>query len=346
MPHELSPSKRFLAEPAMRRSIEDFVRRRVPASDVEDIVQTVLVEALASTTRPQEEDELRRWLLGIARHKVVDHHRRRSREMASELPDVAVGPAPVEERSLAQWAEEQAGANRDARSTLEWMAREGEGEKLEAIAEEEKVPAARVRQRVSRMRRWMKERWLAELAAAAALAVLALVLWRLFHKDEPVAQPVPEPRPSSTDVAPEAPIDRARALRDKAYKDCDRAAWQECLDRLDEAKGLDPAGDSDPRVGAARTRANDALRNEGPVKQKDAPPPIPTASTSPAPPKSTSAPAPPKSTSAPAPTAPKKPILEKKPPEPKQQVKSTGKDAVDFQAPADQKKRSKTTFKK
>ena len=48
MPHDVSPSKRILAEPAVRRSLEDFVRRRVPASDVDDIVQTVLAAKAAN----------------------------------------------------------------------------------------------------------------------------------------------------------------------------------------------------------------------------------------------------------------------------------------------------------
>lgn len=304
MSSDVSPSKRFLAEPAMRRALEDFVRKRVPASDVEDIVQTVLVEALAAPSRPQEESELRRWLLGIARHKVVDHHRRASRETAAEIPDLPVGPAPVEEQSLVQWAEKQAGASPDAKSTLEWMAREGEGEKLEAIAAEEKVPAARIRQRVSRMRRWMKERWLAELAAAAALVVLGLVLWRLLRKEEPITQPSPEPRPVPSSL-PDPVMERARALRETAFESCDRSAWKECLEKLDEAKALDPAGDADPRVGAARARAQDALKNEAPLNQKDAPAPTP------APVQQKRAPAP---TSAPTvPPAPKKsePIQQK-----------------------------------
>ncbi len=295
MPSDVSPSKRILAEPAMRRVLEDFVRKRVSTSDVDDIVQTVLMEALAAPSRPQEESELRRWLLGIARHKVVDHHRRASRETVAEIPDLPVGPPPVEEQSLVQWAEKQAGESDDAKSTLEWMAREGEGEKLEAIAAEEKVPAARIRQRVSRMRRWMKERWLAELAAAAALVMLGLVLWRLLRKEEPITQPGPEPRPVPSSL-PDPVLDRARVLREMAFESCDRSAWKECLERLDEAKALDPAGDSDPRVGAARARATDAINNndDAPKNQKDTPPP-PT--TQPAP-KKAPAPVP---TSAPAP---------------------------------------------
>lgn len=264
----------------MRRSLEDFVRRRVPASEVEDIVQTVLVEALASNSRPHEEGELKRWLIGIARHKVVDHHRRRTRETASDDLDMPVGPGPVEERSLAQWAEKQAGEGGDAR-TLEWMAREGEGEKLETIAAEEKVPAARVRQRVSRMRRWMKERWLAELAAAAVLAVLALLLWKLFHKDEPIAVPSPEPRPKSTSEVEPPPIERARLLREQAFEECDRSQWRPCLDKLDEAKRLDPTGDRDPKVGAARQRASDALLQNDAPQKKEAPPSVPTSRSAP-----------------------------------------------------------------
>ena len=299
MPSDAFDEKRLLAEPTMRRMLEDFVRRRVPSSDVDDVVQTVLVEALASPARPRDAEELRRWLVGIAKHKVVDHHRRRSREAAGEIPDVPVAPPPVEARALAQWAEQQAGSSSDAKSTLEWMAREGEGEKLEAIAAEEKVPAARVRQRVSRMRRWMKERWLAELAAAAALVVVALVVWRLLREEEPITQPTPDLPVPSAAPDPRA-LDRARALRDVAFQACDRSDWQECLDRLDEAKTLDPAGDTDPKVGAARARAMDAL----------SPQPAPTTSSKDAPAPQKPAPAP---TSAPAPRTTQAPVKKEAP---------------------------------
>ncbi|WP_438021521.1 sigma factor [Sorangium sp. So ce315] len=257
------PATSPLADPGTRRALEEFVRRRVPGGEVDDVVQTVLCDALASPSRPADPAELRRWLLGIARHKVADHHRRSSRETAAELPDLPVGPPPIEARELARWAEEQAAATRDARQTLAWMAREGEGEKLESIAAEEQVPAARVRQRVSRMRRWMRERWLAELAAVAALALLAIVVVRLLRsaKDLPEVAPLPEPPPRA--VPPEAPrdaLERARALRAEALRACDEAAWRRCLDQLDEADRLDPAGRGAPDVAAARGRALDALR--------------------------------------------------------------------------------------
>jgi DNA-directed RNA polymerase specialized sigma24 family protein len=260
MPTETqTPANDPLGDPALRRSLADFVRRRVPSSDVDDVVQTVLVEALASPNRPKDPAELRRWVLGIARHKVVDLHRRVTREPPSELPDIEAGPPPLEARALARWAEEQAGSAKDAQKTLDWMAREGEGEKLEAIAAEEKVPAARVRQRVSRMRRWMKERWTAELAAVAMLAVLALAAWWILRKREPEAKPVPELPPTITPEPP-SPLERARVLRADAFAECERGAWQPCLDGLDRARALDPVGDTAPAVGAARAKAQDGLR--------------------------------------------------------------------------------------
>lgn len=251
------PATNTLGDPALRRSLTDFVRRRVPAADVDDVVQTVLCDALAAPGRPADPAELRRWLLGIARHKVVDLHRRAHREPPAELPEIEAIPAPIEARELVHWAEKEAGPSHDAQRTLAWMAREGEGEKLEAIAAEEQLPPARVRQRVSRMRRWMKERWAAELAAVALLALLALAAWRLLRRE--IEPPVTHDEPPA--IVPEAPspLERARLLRADALRACDGGQWRACLDGLDNARALDPDGDQAPAIGAARARAEDAL---------------------------------------------------------------------------------------
>jgi DNA-directed RNA polymerase specialized sigma24 family protein len=283
--------KTLLGDPALRRALSDFVRRRVPPSDVDDVVQTVLVDALAATNAPADPRELTRWMLGVARHKVADLHRRAHREPPAELPDLEAAPAPIEEIEMARWAEEQAGSSRDARQTLAWMAREGEGEKLEAIATDEQVPAARVRQRVSRMRRWMKERWLAELAAVAALGVVAVVAWWVLTRaDGPVAHPVPAP---SAPILPEPPdsIDRARSLRADALEKCKREDWAGCLEGLDQARGLDPVGDQAPEIGAARSQASDGLKQNNVAPDATTPPkglvpapkPSPSGATAPAP---------------------------------------------------------------
>lgn len=255
---------RFLSAPETRRFLTDYIRKRVAERDVDDVVQTVLVEALASDRMPEHETEMRKWLVGVARHKIADLHRRAGREQPAELADIEAAPPPVEERELARWAEEQAKGNQEAKKTLDWMAREGEGDKLEHIAEEEQVPAARVRQRVSRMRRFMKERWLAELAAVAALAVLAFIVYKVVSRPVDIAKDAP-PEPAPTDraptpILPEPRVAEAKRVRDEALEKCRRDEHAACLEGLDRAKALDPAGDAAPEVQGARKTAEDALR--------------------------------------------------------------------------------------
>jgi len=292
---------KLLGSAEIRRMLTDYVRRRVSESDVDDVVQTVLVEALSSERVPDERTELRKWLTGVARHKIADLHRRVGREKPSELPEIETAPAPVEEHHLVEWAEREAKkSSKDADATLRWMAREGEGDKLEHIAAEEQLPAATVRQRVSRMRRWMKERWLAELAAAAAaFSILAFLVYRfvLAPKGPEVVReerPVPTATVTARPVAP-SPLERAAELRRTAIPTCGSDAVG-CLQKLDEAKRLDPAGDTAPAVEEARKQANTEIdRNKllGPEPApQDSGPSSTSSSTSP--------------TSTPAPTAPPK----------------------------------------
>src|SRR4051812_16257123 len=176
--------------PDLRSALIAMVRKRVPESEVEDIVQSALAEAIASPHAPDDSESLRRWIFGVAKNKVVDYHRRAGRE-SFDLPDVPGSPAPHDEADMLRWAERHLPEGDDAKKTLGWMLREGEGEKLESIAESEHVPAPRVRQRVSRLRRHFKQNWQRELALLAAVGVIisVLVLWLKNRDDgtEPIA---------------------------------------------------------------------------------------------------------------------------------------------------------------
>jgi DNA-directed RNA polymerase specialized sigma24 family protein len=274
--------RRTLGSPELRRVLVDFVRKRVGPADVEDVVQIVLLDALAASSAPTAPDELKKWVLGVARHKIADHHRRGSREKPSELPDVEVEPPPVEEQQLVEWATREAGkAGKEGERTLGWMAREGEGDKLEHIAAEEKLPAATVRQRVSRMRRFMRERWLAEVAAVALLGGVAFVVWRVLRVPDPIAE---KETPTVTPDEPREPP--ALELRRSGLALCNERRFGECETRLDDAKRLDPAGESTPEVQRAR---EDIARSR--VLPSTAP--IPVVSGTPAPaPSQTAAPPP------------------------------------------------------
>lgn len=257
-----------LADPALRNALIKSLRQRVPAADVEDVVQATLAEAWAAPhdRRPTDADGARRWLWGIARHKVADFHRRGRRERLAtdtDLPhedSVANDHASIDSaeelrdaNDLLRWAEEQLPDGEDVPQTFEWLLREGDGDKLEQIADEASLPAPRVRQRVSRLRRHLRSRWALEVAAVAVLIGLALLAYRHLRglrdapEEEKIVREIPAPVPSS-----EPPHEVAERLREATFPLCAAGDRARCLDGLDRARELDPAGDSAPRVQAAR----------------------------------------------------------------------------------------------
>lgn len=243
----------------LRAALVAMVRKRVPESEVEDIVQQALTEAIDSPHAPAESEALRRWIFGVAKNKIVDYHRRAGRE-TFDLPDVAGSPAPHVEADLLRWAERNLPEGAENHKTLDWMLREGEGEKLESIAEDEKLPAPRVRQRVSRLRRHFKENWRREVTLLAALGVIVTALFLVLRKSEPeiiTHDNVP-------DVAP---------LRRAAFEKCAKAEWKDCIEKLDEARRLDPAGDVVPEVQRARQAAESARQAPSPSSSVQTPPP-------------------------------------------------------------------------
>ena len=247
------PSPLAVLGPALRRDLVAMVKKRVPESDVEDVVQATLAEAIESPHAPKDPEQLRRWLFGVAKHKVVDLHRRRGRE-TFDLPEIEGGPAPHLEADLLRWAEKNLPEGDDAKATLDWMLREGEGEKLESIAESEKLPAPRVRQRVSRLRRHLKTHWQREIALLAAVGVVvgAMVF---FLRGRPGSEIVVDPNGVPFDPR----LRDSEAMRRDGLDRCGRADWRGCLEKLDEAKRLDPAGDARPEVQRAREGAQKAL---------------------------------------------------------------------------------------
>ena len=245
--------------------VRTYVRGRVGKQDQADVVQSVFEAALAAEQVPDDDVELRKWLVGIARHKTIDLFRRQGREQPTEFLELA-GHAtdspldPVEDRDLMRWAEETAReVSPDGDRTLGWIAREGGGEKLEHIAAEERLPAPTVRKRVSRLRAAIRERWVLELAGAAVvLGMLMLIAVKfLFWREQ-----VPEAeREIPTEIRPPdaPPLERAMELRRVAIESCEREPAR-CLGLLDEAKKLDPAGDQHELIREARRRAREQLK--------------------------------------------------------------------------------------
>jgi hypothetical protein len=209
---------------------------------------------------------MRRWVFAIGRNKVADYHRRSGRERREELGEVESEATPQAVGDLLHWVEKVLPEGEKAHEALHWMLREGDGEKLETIAAEARLPAPQVRKRVSRLREHFRERWVLELSALALLALVITAAALLLRKHPaPLPEAVDMPASPPTSPPHRRPVDE---LRERALERCERQAWQECLAGLDEAKELDPAGDASEVVERARKRAADGL--------EPAPAPAPT----------------------------------------------------------------------
>ncbi|HEY5375291.1 MAG TPA: sigma-70 family RNA polymerase sigma factor [Polyangiaceae bacterium] len=257
MPAGLEPKERGarLADPGLRRAVEAAVKRRVRGDDAEDVVQAALADVLSAARVPEDAEEFRRFVFAVTRNKVFDHFRRRVREAPEEeAHEPAASEAPLSARDILRWAEAKL-PDRDAQHTLEWMLREGDGEKLEQIARDANVPAPRVRQRVSRLRRFLREHWAAELMlgtlSLALLAAGTAFYYRHLHRTNEIAEhnPVLLPEP------PQSPEMQGRELRRAALLRCEKSDAAECLAGLDRARALDPAGDRAAEVVNARSAA-------------------------------------------------------------------------------------------
>jgi DNA-directed RNA polymerase specialized sigma24 family protein len=299
-----SQSSAWIAEPGVRDALRRYFARRAPAADVDDLVQGTLTDVLAAANAPAERNEWNRWVYGVARHKLADHFRARPREAlladGAEEEHIAAESAPHSARDLLRWAERELPEGDHAESTLEALLDEADGEAFEDVARARKLPPARLRQRVTRLRRHFRERWAAQVAWIGVVLVFGFGIW--FGMQWKPGKPldpivVEEPRlPSPTASAEEpAPREVAQKLRQKALEDCKAGKDDECLRGLDEARALDPEGET-PEIAAARARA-EARKQD----RKQSIEPVPTSTVRSTPPRGSSTPlvAPPKPTSTP-----------------------------------------------
>ncbi|MBX3229858.1 MAG: sigma-70 family RNA polymerase sigma factor [Labilithrix sp.] len=209
---DIRPPPPELAREDVRRGLVALLRRRVPSQEVDDLAQTILCDALQAGSIPSDPEDLRRWLVGIARHKIADYHRRATRvgkRSAGEAPLASCSSAPVafEEREVLHRVLGDVRTRRDA-ETMEWLVREHGGERLADIAAENGLGAPVVRQRVSRLRRVLRSRWAGAVAVLVAIGAAAAFLGRpeiAIAPEKPVIVRAPEV-PASASPEPLPPL--------------------------------------------------------------------------------------------------------------------------------------------
>jgi DNA-directed RNA polymerase specialized sigma24 family protein len=165
----------YIAAPSTRSALNAYARHRGLHDCADDVVQTVLCDALAVEAVPVDAEDVPRWLSGIARHKVADEHRRRTRRSSLEPPEGSTSP-DHEAKDLLRRIEGELQEPHD-RQALEWLKREHEGEALCEMARAEALAPETLRQRVARFRRKLRARYLVPLGLLLTLAGSATV-WR------------------------------------------------------------------------------------------------------------------------------------------------------------------------
>ena len=91
----LPPFEAFLD--ANGPTVYRFLRVAVGPVDADDVYQETFLAALRAYPRVRERDKLDRWILAIASHKAIDHHRGTGRRPipTDDVPDAAVGGEPA-----------------------------------------------------------------------------------------------------------------------------------------------------------------------------------------------------------------------------------------------------------
>ncbi len=248
-----------LEDERFRATLIRALRRRVPEIDAEDIVQTAIAEAVSAGKANEDPVLVRRWIAAVARNRLVDQLRKKREVLTESPPDIADTRSP-HEGDLLRWAELELPDGRSAEETLEWMLREADGESLESIAKESNLPPTRVRKRISRLREHFRQRWAIYAAALAALAIAGALGWRVLSSPLEVV-PIAKDPPLAPSAFPE---EIAKDLRRRAFEACGGGEPQRCVELLDEAARLDPAGDTSPEVVEARSTSRRLLAPPSP----------------------------------------------------------------------------------
>jgi DNA-directed RNA polymerase specialized sigma24 family protein len=257
----LERRRELLADRRIHKSIRAVLGcRGVAEQDIDDLLQETLIDAWRAPRLPlHDAEEARLYIGGIARFKAIDAARRRAIDAAKRRND-AHDALDEEHPSAPRVAEPPHEAQDYARKLLEqvrmrfsradWLVRSLVHEDTsEKIAADDGVCAAHVRRSVGEMRAYALEiaRGLGQLVAVLFFVAIGLSLWRSPGGDRD------RHHPDHEGPTKPAPSD-ARALRDRAHRECDAGEWRACADDLDEARKLDPAGET-PEIVALRRSA-------------------------------------------------------------------------------------------
>jgi DNA-directed RNA polymerase specialized sigma24 family protein len=262
-PSDRPPHVAWLVLPVVTSAIESTLRRRgVRGADLEDHRQAVLERAYLAAP-PASCDECVALVRKIAREMAIDTDRKARRRSRVDVglcedPDERV-PADAADatdvvdarRQLAFLQSEIASGNITDRQVAILAKAVDEIPQAE-IAAQMQLAHSTVRNELSAARRAARMSW----AAFSAAAVVGVFAFLLSRNEPPKAGSAPPYHPDESGTPPEQTTEEMlQIVRRKALDECDKQEWAACLEDLDVARDVDPAGDNDEKLQRARAMA-------------------------------------------------------------------------------------------
>lgn len=268
---------RLLADREVVRTIEGtLLRRGVDRQDLGDgvaEVQTRALEATRDKPMPTDVGGWKAFCCTIAERMIISERRKEGkrsrfnmgpREDADEHAPLARSPGkwrdPVDMSRQIEVLKEQFEAGEMPELGQEILLGVMDDLSAGEIGEELGLSESAVKNRLWRMRRLFRAK-LASLGMLMLMLLVAVLFSAPFggmasrDTDPP---PVPPPMVATTVT----PLERATALRSEALQACAANRWDLCVNRLDEARKLDPSSDEAPGIRDARVRAERALDDQ------------------------------------------------------------------------------------
>lgn len=248
----------------LRGEVRRAVARKVPASDVDDIAQNAMVGAFRGPGLPAGDGPNRdRYVMATARNAVRMYWRGRKKQ--KDIKDtIKIGRAVqavdldrLEIRDMFARVKLPGGRWEDFTCLMRHKLQKVP---LVTLAAERGEDSNTFSKRMARLEKTIK----VQMSGLGAVTAMVLGLFLIFRAPKPpemefdLPGPVATPESAvSTQPTESDPADQARALRGQAYRACLDFNWESCQSLLDAAAQIDPSGDRDPIVRAAR---NDAVR--------------------------------------------------------------------------------------
>jgi DNA-directed RNA polymerase specialized sigma24 family protein len=257
----------FVGRKDVQKKLKRLLEGRLPRDEVENVLQDTLERALRGPSRPRTEASMGGWLSSIGHYAANDFYREQDKRRRAETAfahhepgddDAGSGPLDVVPFLDQELAKPENAKDRETYALIVRKARE----KLsyEALAAETSSTPDAVRMRFARFgrkySRAFRRRRNFLLLGVLVLLVVSAAIAAIVRARPPRIEAEPPYAPPSA-APPRTDLDIARELRDEAVRGCHEGAWGRCRDLLDEARSLDPAGETEPRVQAARRALRD-----------------------------------------------------------------------------------------